>query len=293
MGEVKTKQELLKVKIVPPSRLPNLKEVNRNDLAVVEGEDHKFRSISLGTVIDSTDRVTALQIQRTIKGDAVQIGGEYWSSWKENVYNGGYYYDIIDERIGLNSFVEIIPNDSDVDIILAMGVKSRINIHPGLVRVFANKYPYMIEEGRDLEVNINIYNHILKESEYLLEWFVGGIPSDRIFGFYIEYDSIRNQHKHLQGGLSPFPTQSSTKPIGSTYYKYFIFYYENLNKVEVSGNVSSITINGNLIDTIISYDETYNYTIFEVTENPFPPVEGTHIPLQDLGILPVKIIFNE
>lgn len=293
MSEVKTKQELLKVKIVPPSRLPNLKEVNRNDLAVVEGEDHKFRSISLGTVIDSTDRVTALQIQRTIKGDAVQIGGEYWSSWKENVYNGGYYYDIIDERIGLNSFVEIIPNDSDVDIILAIGVKSRIHIHPGLVRVFANKYPYMIEEGRDLEVNINIYNHILKENEYLLEWFVGGIPSDRLFGFYIKWDSISNQYNDIEGGLSPFPTQSSTKPIGSTYYKYFIFYYENLNKVEVSGNVSSITINGNLIDTIISYDETYNYTIFEVTENPFPPVEGTHIPLQDLGILPVKIIFNE
>lgn len=288
MSEVKTKQELLKVKIVPPSRLPNLKEVNRNDLAVVEGEDHKFRSISLGTVIDSTDRVTALQIQRTIKGK-LPFGDDYWTSWKRNVYNDGYYYDIIDERIGLNSFVEIIPNDSDVDIILAMGVKSRINIHPGLVHVFANKYPYMIEEGRDLEVNINIYNHILKENEYLLEWgFIFSSP-ERVLGFFIKWDSISNQYNQFKGGLSPFPTQSSTKPTGSTYYKYFIFYYETSNKLEVSGNVSSITINGNLIDTIISYDETYNYTIFEVTENPFPQVEGTYI----WKILPVKIIFNE
>lgn len=284
MSEVKTKQELLKVKIVPPSRLPNLKEVNRNDLAVVEGEDHKFRSISLGTVIDSTDRVTTLQIQRTIKGNVRFFDEDYWISWKINYYNGGYYYDIIDERIGLNSFVEIIPNDSDVDIILAMGVKSRINIHPGFVRVFANKYPYMIEEGRDLEVNINIYNHILKENEYLLEWGSVFFSPERVFGFYIKWDSISNQYIIFEGGLSPFPTQSSTRPTGSTYYKYFIFYHENLNKLEVSGNVSSITINGNLIDTIISYDETYNYTIFEVTENPFPPVKE---------ILPVKIIFNE
>lgn len=289
MSKVKTKQELLKVKIVPPSRLPNLKEVNRNDLAVVEGEDHKFRSISLGTVIDSTDRVTALQIQRTIKGNARFFDEDYWTSWKINTYNGGYYYDIIDERIGLNSFVEIIPNDSDVDIILAMGVKSRINIHPGFVRVFANKYPYMIEEGRDLEVNINIYNHILKENEYLLEWGSVFFSPERVLGFYIKYDSISNQYNVIYGGLSPFPTQSSTRPTGSTYYKYFIFYHENLNKLEVSGNVSSITINGNLIDTIISYDETYNYTIFEVTENPFPQVEGTYI----WKILPVKIIFNE
>ena len=232
---------------------------------------------------------TAIQVKKTIYGGNDTTLG--YSIWKANTQ--GWYFELFDENIDPNSIVEIIPQDADIDLLLAMNMKLRVESHCGYVKIFANTYPYTIENNRDLTVMLNIFKKKLKENEYLMEYIITDYSATgkTYYAQYV-YRNSDDQLNDITGGIYPIPPQSSSRHngIGHTN-KYFIQYYDEDNKLEVSGNVQSIDINGTFFDTIISYNSTENYTTLQADTNPFPFTEPLFIEFETA--IPVKIIFNE
>lgn len=244
-------------------------------------------------VLSNSSGLILIQVEKTINGfGSITYGSRYY--WKSCYWLNPIaymYYDLYDENIDANSIVEVIPLDSDSDIIIAIGMKLRTESHSGFVRIYADNYPYNLNTERSLNVKLNIIKQNLKENQYVMEYYILYYsPTGKKYGCTYWVNNNDPEDVDFDAGISPLPPQSSTRPAGVSYNKYFVEYFDN-GFIHVSGNVLSIEINGILFSSIQSYNETYNYTIFNANVNPFPVSDITGI-VFDSPVL-VTIIFNE
>lgn len=189
----------------------------------------------------------------------VIISTSNWVLESENVY----YYDIENTKINIFSIVDIIPLESQSDIILNSEISKDTESYSGYVRIYCKAIP-----TENLTVRLNIFSTTI-------DWDYEGVMTIGWLNPYSGYKTSSTGSIHNYGSITPALPWTET----GIYEGHKRFNWRNTSPFDMGivGDILAVEIDGVIYSDISGYNASINVTTFNSGPEPYSLLNGTCI----------------